>query len=92
MWLAVQTTIPAGGRIEVEAAYTQAASLNYGPPDMAYKDLCGYELLTLAGSNLTFTGQTAQVVNLDSSQVWGGNLHLGETALTEERYSLYTIQ
>ena len=92
VWLAVQTTIPAGGRIEVEAAYTQAASLNYGPPDMDNKNWAGYSLLPRAGSNLTFTGQTARVVNLDSSQVWGGNLHLGETELVEERYSLYTIQ
>lgn len=92
VWTVCEVTIPAGGSVEVTTDYTKATSLNFGPGDMAYKDLCGYELLTLAGSNLTFTGQTARVVNLDSSQVWGGNLHLGETELVEERYSLYTIQ
>ena len=89
VWFTAQVTIPAGESLQVEAAYTKAASLNFGPGDMAYKDLCGYELLTLAGSNLTFTGQTARVENLGEDAVLGGNLPLGETDLTDEAYQLY---
>lgn len=92
VWFASQVTIPAGESLEVEAAYTKAASLNFGPSDMAYKDLCGYEILPYAGSNLTFTGQTAQMVHEEALPGWYGSLDFGETALTEERYVLYTYQ
>lgn len=92
VWFAVQVTIPAGGSMEVEAAYTKAASLNFGPSDMEYKDLCGYEILPYAGSNLTFTGQTARVVNGGAVPGWYGNLPFGDSDLTAERYDLYTHQ
>ena len=92
VWFAVETTIPAGGSVEVEAAYTKAASLNYGPSDLADKDLCGYELLPYAGSNLSFTGQTTLAVGEEAVPGWYGSLTFGGTALTEERYVLYTYQ
>lgn len=103
VWFTVEVTIPAGGSVEVEAAYTKAASLNRGPSDLADKDLCGYEILTQAGSNLTFTGQTARVVNGEEVTLWAGSadqndtLGLGETVMndgifTREYYALYTCQ
>ena len=92
VWFSAQATIPAGGSIEVEAAYTKAASLNFGPSDMDYKDLCGYEILPYAGSSLTFTGQTARVVNGETVPGWYGNLTFGDADLTAERYDLYTHQ
>ncbi len=92
VWFTTQVTIPAGESVQVEAAYTKAASLNSGPPDMADKELCGYELLPFVGSNLSFTGQTARVVNEEAVPGWYGSLAFGETALTGERYALYTYQ
>ena len=92
VWFSAQVTIPAGGNIEVEAAYTKAASLNFGPSDMDYKDICGYEILPYAGSSLTFTGQTARVVNGETVPGWYGNLTFGDADLTAERYDLYTHQ
>ena len=92
VWFTAEVTIPAGGSVEVEAAYTKAASLNSGPPDMADKNLCGYELLPYAGSNLTFIGQTALVVGEEAVPGWYGSLSFGETVLTGERYALYTYQ
>ena len=92
VWFTTQVTIPAGESVQVEAAYTKAASINSGPPDMADKELCGYELLPFVGSNLSFTGQTARVVNEEAVPGWYGSLAFGETALTGERYALYTYQ
>ena len=92
VWFTTQVTIPAGESVQVEAAYTKAASLNSGPPDMADKNLCGYELLPYAGSNLTFIGQTALVVGEEAVPGWYGSLSFGETVLTGERYALYTYQ
>ena len=105
VWFTAKVTIPAGGSVEVEAVYTKAASLNSGPPDLPYKDVCGYEILTQAGSNLTFTGQVARVVNGEDLTLWEGGydrddtLGLGETGMTagegapaRDRYVLYTMQ
>lgn len=92
VWFAAQVTVPAGGSVEVTADYTKSASLNFGPPDMDYKDLCGYSLLPQAGSSLTFTSQTAVLTGGEDLSLYGGNLNLGETALTEERYALYVLQ
>ena len=91
-WFAAQVTIPAGGSVEITADYTKSASLNFGPPDMAYKDLSGYSLLPRAGSNLAFTGQTAVLTGGEDLSLYGGNLDLGESALTEEGYALYVWQ
>lgn len=103
VWFTGEVTIPAGGSVTVEAVYTKAANLNVGSPDLPYKDLCGYEILTQAGSNLTFTSQVAQAVNGEDVALWEGNsdqkntLTLGETVMddgvsTREQYVLYTIQ
>lgn len=92
VWFTTQVTIPAGESMEVEAVYTKAASLNFGPQDMDYKDVCGYELLPYAGSNLTFTGQMAQMVHEEALPGWYGSFDFGATILTEERYVLYTYQ
>lgn len=92
VWFTTQVTIPAGESMEVEAVYTKAANLNFGPQDMAYKDICGYELLPYAGSNLTFTGQMAQMVHEEALPGWYGSFDFGATILTEERYVLYTYQ
>ena len=44
------------------------------------------------GSSLTFTGQTARVVNGETVPGWYGNLTFGDADLTAERYDLYTHQ
>lgn len=105
VWFTGEVTIPAGGSVQVDVTYTKAASLNSGPSDLPYGDLCGYEVLTQAGSNLTFTGQTAWVVNGENVTLWEGSsdrndaLSLGETGMTagegapaRDRYVLYTMQ
>lgn len=105
VWFTGEVTIPAGGSVQVDVAYTKAACLNFGPSDMPYKDLCGYGILTQAGSNLTFTGQTAQVVNGEEVTCWEGSadqsntLSFGETVMyagegvpTREYYVLYAYQ
>ena len=70
-YLAAETTIPAGESVTVTAQFLQSPSFNYtGRGD---DRLEGYDLLTRAGSNLTFTGLTAQLFGCDGVELTGQN-------------------
>ena len=65
LYLAVSATVPAGGSTEVTTSFWKRPSYDFGGAGTGREDLQGFEALTTAGSSLTFTGQTAAVVNTD---------------------------
>lgn len=73
LYLAVPVTIPAGGSTTVETVFWKEPSYDFGGSGTGREDLQGFEALTTAGSSLTFTGQTASLVNGDGIEVAAEN-------------------
>lgn len=63
LYLAVSVTVPAGGSTEVTASFWKRPSYDFGGAGTGREDLQGFDVLTTAGSSLTFTGQTAALIN-----------------------------
>ena len=80
IYLSFEATIPAGAQLEVAATTCRPASENYTGPD---KERKGNDMATCLGSNLTFTSQTASVLNGDQIEIldqnFGFNLKSGTT-------------
>lgn len=93
LYLAVPVTVPAGGSAEVTASLWKRPSYDFGGSGTGREDLQGFEVLTTVGSSLTFTGQTAAVVNTDRAEITAEDFGLdsGGTALldlSQPRYGL----
>ncbi|MGM9537330.1 MAG: hypothetical protein ACI3VN_03255 [Candidatus Onthomonas sp.] len=88
-YLAAETTIPAGESVTVTAQFLQSPSYNFiGEQN---DSLEGYDLLTSAGSNLTFTGLTARLTGFDSVELTGQNYGFEpEQGITEVPLALET--
>lgn len=67
-YAAVTVTVPAGESVTLTARLTQAPSYDYGCDDSG-RGLRGFDLLTSVGSNLTFTGLTAALVNAEDVEL-----------------------
>lgn len=81
LYLAVPVTVPAGGSVEVSASFWKEPSYDFGGSGTGREDLQGFDLLTTAGSALTFTEQLVAAIHTDSAALefqdmgldWGGN-------------------
>lgn len=60
IWLEAEITIPAGKSVKLDAAFRKKPSFDFDYTG-ANAGICGYDLVTGLGSNLTFTGQTARL-------------------------------
>ena len=58
-WLEAQVTVPAGGSVELTAAMTKEASIDFACANTEHRGICGYDLVTKLGSNLVCTAQAA---------------------------------
>lgn len=93
LYLAVPVTVPAGGSAEVTASFWKRPSYDFGGSGTGREGLQGFEVLTTAGSSLTFTGQTAAVTHTEGVEIAGENFGLDSdgTALLDlaaPRYGL----
>ena len=68
-WLEAQVTVPAGGSVELTAAMTKEASIDFACANTEHRGICGYDLVTELGSNLTCTEQTATLVDRGQIQI-----------------------
>ena len=66
-WLKTQVTIPAGAQITVTATMKKEASFDFYGARTENQNVKGYDLVTRLGSNLTYTGQRATL--LDRKQI-----------------------
>ena len=73
LYLAVPVTVPAGGSAEVTASFWKRPSYDFGGSGTGREGLQGFQVLTTAGSRLTFTGQTAAVRNAEGVEITGDN-------------------
>ena len=97
LYLAVPVTVPAGESLEVSVSFWKRPSYDFGGSGTGREELQGFDLLTTAGSALTFTGQYASAVHTDGvtlvRQDLGLDWEAGTTAkaaldLNQPHYSL----
>ena len=96
LYLAFPVTVPAGGSVIVSASLWKAPSYDFACTGSENADLQGYDLATTLGSSLTFTSQTAALVNAENIEIIRQNFGFdpanGVTQvaldLTEPRYCL----
>lgn len=62
-YLQTQITIPAGSSTQVSFAMEKAASFDYHCANTENRHVKGYDMVTRLGSTLTFTGQSATLVD-----------------------------
>ena len=58
-YLAAEVTVPAGGRVTLEAVMDKEASFDYACAHTENRGVNGYDLTTALGSDLPFTAQYA---------------------------------
>ena len=68
-YLKARLTVPAGESVTVEANFLKKASFDYYCASAKDRDVCGYDLVTRLGTNLSFTEQTAAAVNTDGVEI-----------------------
>lgn len=68
-YLAAEVTVPAGGSVTVTAELTEDASYDFYCARTENKDIYGYDMVTKLGTNLKFTEQTAETVNMDEVEI-----------------------
>ena len=95
LYMAVPVNVPAGGSTEVTVSFWKQPSYDFGGSGTGREAFQGFELLTTAGSALTFTGQSVCAVNTDGAALMGQDLGLdwenGAAAaldLNQPRYGL----
>lgn len=89
-------TIPAGEIVTVTASFTQGASYDFYCSGSGNIGVHGYDLMTQLGSTLSFSRQSAEIVNTDGVEIVRQNFGLDpdggttrvELDLTQERYYL----
>ena len=67
LYLAVPVTVPAGGSAEVTASYWKRPSYDFSGLGTGRENLQGFDLLTTAGSALTFTRQDVSAVHTEGA-------------------------
>ena len=94
LYLAVPLTVPAGGTAEVTVSFWKRPSYDFGGAGTGREDLQGFEILTTAGSSLTFTGQTAAAVNADGVEITAEDFDFdsGGTALLDPSVPRYGLE
>ena len=60
-YLEAEVTVPAGGSVTLSAAMRREGSFDYYCTHTKNQGVCGYDLVTELGSNLTCTGQRATI-------------------------------
>lgn len=97
LYLAFEVTVPAGGSTEVSVRLWKAPSVDFYCSGSDNEGLQGYDMVTQLGSNLTFTSQTAALINLNpdlaiAGQNFGFDLENGINTVTldpaQEHYYL----
>lgn len=93
LYLAVPVTVPAGGSTEVAASCWKRPSYDFGGSGTGREALQGFEVLTAAGSSLTFTDQSVSVTHTEGVVFTADSFGFdsGGTALldpAEPRYGL----
>lgn len=73
MYLEFEVTIPAGECIQVEASMYKEPNYNYGYASKEDAWRYGYDMVTKLGSNLEFTGLTAEILNAVDIEIAGQN-------------------
>lgn len=92
LYLAVPVTVPAGESLEVSASFWKRPSYDFGGSGTGRENLQGYDLLTSAGSSLTFTGQYALAINTGGAALVTQNLGLDWEDGTAEEAALDLTQ
>lgn len=95
-YLKARLTVPAGESVTVEASFLKKASFDYYCASSKDKDVCGYDLVTGLGTNLSFTAQTASAVNTDGVEIvrqnfgfdWENGINTVTLDQAEEHYYL----
>lgn len=73
LYLRFPVTVPAGGSVRVECGLWKEPSYDYGCSGSENEGLQGYDLVTRLGSSLTFTRQSAALVNTENVELTGQN-------------------
>ena len=73
LYLRFPVTVPAGGSVRVECVLWKEPSYDYGCSGSENEGLQGYDLVTRLGSSLTFTRQSAALVNTENVELTGQN-------------------
>lgn len=68
-YLETQITVPAGGSVTVEAAFTKAPSYDYYCARTDSQGVYGYDMVTRLGAGLDFTALTARAVNTEYTEI-----------------------
>lgn len=93
-WLEAEITIPAGKSVKLNAVFEKEPSFDFYCSASENKGICGYDLVSQLGSNLTFTGQTAKLEDRGQIEIvrqnFGFDITRGitEVQLTEPHYYL----
>ena len=69
LYLAVPVTIPAGDSTSLSITFWKEPSYDFGGSGTGREGLQGFEVLTAAGSDLNFTGQTTAIVHADGVEI-----------------------
>lgn len=84
-YASAQITVPAGESVTFAARFIQPPSFDYGCSGSENVGLNGYDLVTRVGTNLTFTGLTAEIVNAGEVELvrqnYGFDLEHGVTSV-----------
>ena len=91
-----EVTVPAGGTVRLAASMTKAGSYDFDCTGTDNVGVCGYDLVTRLGSNLTCSTQTATLEDRGQIEIvrqnFGFDLEQGSTTVTldpaEEHYYL----
>lgn len=93
-YLAAQLTVPAGQQVRVEVNLRKNGSFDYACAQTKNRGVTGYDLTTVLGSDLTFTGQTAQLTGWEQVEIVRQNFGfdpengITQVPLTLEHYYL----
>ena len=76
LYLAVPVTVSAGSSTDVTASYWKRPSYDFGDSSTGRENLQSFDLLTIAGSTLDFTGQSVSAMHTDGVALVRQNLDL----------------
>ena len=69
LYLSFEVTVPAGGSVEAGIRQFKPASFDFHCSGSENVGVDGYDMVTMLGSNLAFTGQTASVSNYEAIEI-----------------------
>ena len=94
LYLAVPVTVPSGGSAEVTASFRKGPSYDFGGSGTGREGLQGFEVLTTAGSSLTFTDQSVSVTHTEGVEITAEDFGFdsGGTALLDPSVPRYGLE